>query len=95
MGATRLKDCQPKAAATPIQNVNKSAIASNIRLSSNISLIDNRSFFWPGETRLASSDGLVASAESRDREPSVELIGAFHLLAGVKNTLVTCGKSKA
>jgi hypothetical protein len=83
MGATCLEDCQPKAAATPMQNANRSAIASNIRLSSNTSLIENQTPFWLAETRLASSDGLVTPAEIRDRvELNVELIGAFRLLAG-------------
>jgi hypothetical protein len=83
MGVTSLENCQPKAAATPMQNANRSAIASNIRLSSNISLVENQTFFWPAETRLVSSDGLVAPAENHDRaELSVEPIGAFRLLAG-------------
>jgi hypothetical protein len=95
-GATCLENCQPKAAAPPMQNANRSAIASNIRLSSNTSLIESQTPFWPAETRLASSDGLVAPAENRDRgELSVELIGAFRLLAGLaKARSSPCGKSK-
>ena len=89
-----LEDCQTKAAATPMQNVNGSTTTSNIRLSSNSLLIENHSFFWSpetfwsAETRLASTDGLVAPAENRDRaELSVELIGAFHLVTGLPKHL--------
>src|SRR5215470_9282826 len=97
-----LEDCKTKAAMTPTQNPNMSTIANNIRLSSNSFLIENHSFFrspetfLSAETRLASSDGLVAPAKNRDRaELSVELIGVFHLRLVWQNTAITACQSKA
>jgi len=85
-----------------MQNMNKSALASNIRRSNNCPLIENQSFFWLAETfwsadiRLASTDGLAAPAENRDRaELSVEFMGALPLLAGQGKTRPSpCGQSK-
>ncbi len=83
-----LEDCQIVPAAMPMQSVIGNAIASKVCLLSDGHVIGNRSLFvsgatfWSPGTRVASSDGLVGPAENQDPvELSVELIGAFRLLA--------------
>src|SRR5258708_20907299 len=77
-----LEDCQTEPAAMPMQNVIGNAIASKVCLLSNGSLIGPVGTFGSTGTRVASTDDLFGSAENHDRvELSVELIGAFRLLA--------------
>jgi hypothetical protein len=88
MDAVTPENCQTEPVAMPTQSVIGNAIASKVRLLSDGHVIGNRSVFvsaatfWSPGTRGASSDTLVGPAENHDPvELSVELIGAFRLLA--------------